>query len=390
MNNSGTKRLIILLKYIILITLQLTNLAYSQNLFSVIVKNSSNDTVVLHSQQETELTLAPKEIKEISETTIPEATLKVFSFTYKKNNKNNTHEEKIIIVATKKRTPLIDFNVDQNNKLIYETYNTDYGKKELFSLIQYSEKQKQFIKRQKNLYNTKYSNAMTLKQKDSLTKLILKERHTYLTDVIQVIRKVNDTKIAYDIFESEILNAKALLSLGKSKVAEAFGILNPTWIKTEIGQKISDQIAALKSNMVGATIQNFEFLTKDLRKLNIFSLTQRSKYTLIIFTAKWCGACKEQIPVIKSLLHKMKSDLTVIYISIDRSIEDWEEGLNSNYPGLQTINLPPFNFSIDLKEKFGVNYIPQVFLIDNTNRILYDNLSPYSDDNLNQLKQLIQ
>ncbi|NDV67929.1 thioredoxin-like domain-containing protein [Dysgonomonas sp. 25] len=62
---------------------------------------------------------------------------------------------------------------------------------------------------------------------------------------------------------------------------------------------------------------------------NLFEpvINDNSKYTLVIFSASWCGPCHGQIPLLKDIYKELSSKMEIVYISIDREedVNIWNE-----------------------------------------------------------------
>lgn len=62
-------------------------------------------------------------------------------------------------------------------------------------------------------------------------------------------------------------------------------------------------------------------LTKETEKI----ILEPTKYTLLCFSASWCGPCHKKIPLMKEIHEKTKENLNLVYISTDESetIDNW-------------------------------------------------------------------
>ena len=62
-------------------------------------------------------------------------------------------------------------------------------------------------------------------------------------------------------------------------------------------------------------------LTKETEKI----ILEPTKYTLLCFSASWCGPCHRKIPLLKEIYEKTKENLNLVYLTTDESttIDDW-------------------------------------------------------------------
>ncbi len=88
-----------------------------------------------------------------------------------------------------------------------------------------------------------------------------------------------------------------------------------------------------------------------------------SKYTLVIFSASWCGPCHKQIPLLKGIYNDLGKKLNIVYISIDHKndIDSWNKLIEKE-------NIPWRSLFADekykgLKEKYSIAGIPHSILI---------------------------
>jgi thiol-disulfide isomerase/thioredoxin len=88
-----------------------------------------------------------------------------------------------------------------------------------------------------------------------------------------------------------------------------------------------------------------------------------SKYTLVIFSASWCGPCHKQIPLLKEIYRDLGTKLNIVYISIDHKndIDSWNKLIERE-------NIPWRSLFADekyegLKEKYAIKGIPHSILV---------------------------
>lgn len=120
----------------------------------------------------------------------------------------------------------------------------------------------------------------------------------------------------------------------------------------------------------GKTVPDFK-LNELSTKTLVGPSSYRDKYLLIDFWASWCGPCRAENPNVKKIYKSYsRDDFEVLGVSIDRSVEKWEGVI------LQDSLL--WNHVRDgdnmVTQKYGVNAVPSIFLIDRKGKIVGKNL----------------
>jgi peroxiredoxin len=123
---------------------------------------------------------------------------------------------------------------------------------------------------------------------------------------------------------------------------------------------------------MGSVIPDFEQNDVDGKPVNIKSF--RGKYVLIDFWASWCGPCRGENPNVVSAFKKYSSkNFTVLGVSLDKSKEPWVQAINND--GLTWTHVSDLKgWTNAVAQKFGINSIPQNFLIDPNGVIIGKNL----------------
>ncbi len=106
--------------------------------------------------------------------------------------------------------------------------------------------------------------------------------------------------------------------------------------------------------------ENIELATLDgTRKETVIADT--SKYTLVIFSASWCGPCHKIIPIYKEIHKDLQSKLNLVYLTIDepKGLSSWKELMEKEQIPWRSLVLN----DKEIKKIYNVYSIPSSLLV---------------------------
>ncbi|TGD77689.1 TlpA disulfide reductase family protein [Hymenobacter wooponensis] len=158
-----------------------------------------------------------------------------------------------------------------------------------------------------------------------------------------------------------------------SSYAALFAALDPRVRSSPYGKVMQQRIEQLQRVAVGAVAPDFSQANPDGQQLKLSDL--RGKYVLIDFWASWCAPCRQENPQLVKLYNAYKSKgFTVLGVSLDNASQRaaWLKAIESD--GLPWSQVSSLSRPNPVALTYGVNAIPQNFLLDPQGRILATNL----------------
>ena len=159
-----------------------------------------------------------------------------------------------------------------------------------------------------------------------------------------------------------------------AEVAPLFAQLSPAVQATPSGKKYAAKLELLKAVAVGAVAPDFTLNTPEGKPVALSSL--RGKYVLVDFWASWCGPCRQENPNVTKIYNEYKSrnfDILGVSLDTEKAREKWLKAIQDDQLAWTQVS--------DLKgwqnaaaTRYGVQAIPQNFLLDPSGKIVATNL----------------
>ena len=164
-------------------------------------------------------------------------------------------------------------------------------------------------------------------------------------------------------------------------IAPLFASLSPVQQNSKIGLKFAKIVAAAKLTSVGATAP--DFTQNDVNGKPVSLKDFRGKYVLVDFWASWCGPCRAENPNVVKAYHKYQDkNFTIPGVSLDRpgAKDAWLAAIKADdLEWTQVSDLQFWNNAV--VKLYGIQSVPQNFLIDPTGKIISHNLRGEDLDN---------
>ncbi|HKV54577.1 MAG TPA: TlpA disulfide reductase family protein [Candidatus Binataceae bacterium] len=135
-----------------------------------------------------------------------------------------------------------------------------------------------------------------------------------------------------------------------------------------------------QSNTVAAGKMAANFHLKDLKGDTVSLSGLRGKVVFLNVWATWCGPCREEMPSIEKLYDEFQKDQDFVVLAVSQDTD----GSKAVTPyvekkGLKfTVLLDPQN---EVGEMYGVDGIPETFIIGRDGRIVAHHVGPYDWSN---------
>ena len=136
--------------------------------------------------------------------------------------------------------------------------------------------------------------------------------------------------------------------------------------------------------LVGNKLTNINLKSFDDNKIYTSEEFQKNRYTLINFWASWCAPCRIEHPYLMQL--SKEKNLKILGVNFK------DKKINAS-KFLNELGNPYYYMAKDTTGKQSVNFgiygIPESILIDNETIVLKKFVGPLNEQNLNDIKEII-
>ena len=118
------------------------------------------------------------------------------------------------------------------------------------------------------------------------------------------------------------------------------------------------------------------FTQNDIRGIPVKLSSFRGKYLFVDFWASWCGPCRRETPNVVLAFQQFKDKGFLLGISIDQpeAKDKWMKAIHDD--NLTWSHLSDLKYwQKEVAKLYGIQAIPQNFLLDPTGKIIAKNLN---------------
>jgi peroxiredoxin len=159
-----------------------------------------------------------------------------------------------------------------------------------------------------------------------------------------------------------------------TEVAPIYATLTPAQRASASGQEYGQLLTATRAVALGKPAPAFAQQTPDGQSVSLADY--RGKYVLVEFWASWCGPCREQTPNLRqayATYHARQFEVLGVSLDTEATRAQWVQAIAEDHaPWVQVSELR--GFASEAAQRYGVQAIPQNFLVDPQGKIVAVNL----------------
>jgi peroxiredoxin len=227
-----------------------------------------------------------------------------------------------------------------------------------------------FVRKQQNLQQeyTRYVQEGNYKEANETNIKLNNLNGEYLNALKDFVRAHPKSAVSGYLIYKEFSNPAVPLEI----VEEFNSLLDESFKKTKYGMLAGERIRIAQGSRIGGMAADFTLSDPNGKQVKLSSF--RGKYVLIDFWASWCGPCRMENPYVVDAYHKFKDkNFTILGVSLDNNKDRWLDAIQKD--GLTWTHVSDLKgWSSDVARLYGVNAIPQNFLLDPNGVIIAKNL----------------
>ena len=168
------------------------------------------------------------------------------------------------------------------------------------------------------------------------------------------------------------------------KALNAYHLLSDRVKECATGKTLKAELDDMGQHSVGGIVPDFTSKTPDGKQMNLYSL--RGHIVIIDFWASWCGPCLREVPNLKRIYEEYHpKGLEILGVSLDRKYDPWVKAINEK--GLSWHHVSSLKeFEDPIARQFHVNAIPRMFILDESGKIIAQDLR--GEDLADKIKEL--
>ncbi len=235
------------------------------------------------------------------------------------------------------------------------------------------QKMQEYFSVKMNALNTQYMEYRKNKDEAGMQKI---------SDEFDVMDSTINEDVYHKYFSLNPTSPVALYALERyagyaidpAKVEPLYNKLSPVVRNSASGMAYRKRIETAKKTAVGAYAINFS--QNDTLDKPVSLESFKGKYVLLDFWASWCGPCRAENPnVVKAFNQYKDKNFTVLGVSLDQpgKKQSWLDAIHKD--SLTWTQVSDLKFWDNAVAKtYGIQAIPQNFLIDPTGKIIAKNI----------------